>query len=245
MRRKTEIYSVELNGTKDVELADQKDDKKFKGGKNKDSEPNKSQEEELKKELDLDDHRLSNTDLEQKYGTNIIQGLSSIRAAELLARDGPNALTPPKQTPEIIKFLKQMVGGFSILLWIGAALCWIAYVIQYVSSTASLDNVYLGAILVLVVILTGIFAYYQEAKSTNIMASFSKMIPQQALVIRDAEKKIIPAEQLVVGDVVEIKGGDQIPADIRLVFSQGCKVSVKDIFLQETAGRHPATLSLF
>nr|XP_042140854.1 potassium-transporting ATPase alpha chain 2 isoform X1 [Peromyscus maniculatus bairdii] len=117
-----------------------------------------------------------------------------------------------------------MVGGFSILLWIGAILCWIAYVIQYVNNSASLDSVYLGAILILVVILTGIFAYYQEAKSTNIMASFSKMIPQQALVIRDSEKKIIPAEQLVVGDVVEIKGGDQIPADIRLVSSQGCKV---------------------
>ncbi|MEJ1280335.1 hypothetical protein NN561_011280 [Cricetulus griseus] len=251
MRRKTiEIYSVELNGTKDINQSDQGDDKfKFKGMKNKDSEPIKSQEkEELKKELDLryfqlwggvfwneaiyslsfcelqDDHRLSNTELEQKYGTNIIQGLSSIRATELLARDGPNALTPPKQTPEIIKFLKQMVGGFSILLWIGAILCWIAYVIQYVNNTASLDSVYLGAILILVVILTGIFAYYQEAKSTNIMASFSKMIPQQALVIRDSEKKTIPAEQLVVGDIVEIKGGDQIPADIRLVFSQGCKV---------------------
>lgn len=39
-------------------------------------------------------------------------------------------------------------------------------------------QVYLGAVLVLVVLLTGIFAYYQEAKSTNIMASFSKMIPQ-------------------------------------------------------------------
>lgn len=37
---------------------------------------------------------------------------------------------------------------------------------------------YLGTVLALVVILTGIFAYYQEAKSTNIMASFSKMIPQ-------------------------------------------------------------------
>lgn len=49
---------------------------------------------------------------------------------------------------------------------------------------------------------------------------------QQALVIRDSEKKIIPAEQLVVGDIVEIKGGDQIPADIRLLSSQGCKVSV-------------------
>ncbi|NXW45331.1 AT12A ATPase, partial [Nyctiprogne leucopyga] len=84
---------------------------------------------------------------------------------------------------------------------------------------------YLGIVLALVVILTGIFAYYQEAKSTNIMASFSKMIPQQALVIRDEEKKELPADQLVVGDIVEIKGGDRIPADIRLIFTQGCKVN--------------------
>lgn len=49
-----EIYSVELNGTKDVNQTDQGDDKKFKEMKNKDSEPNKGHEkEELKKELDL------------------------------------------------------------------------------------------------------------------------------------------------------------------------------------------------
>lgn len=48
---------------------------------------------------------------------------------------------------------------------------------------------------------------------------------QQALVIRDAEKKEMPADQLVVGDIVEIKGGDRIPADIRLIATQGCKVS--------------------
>ncbi|XP_075419677.1 potassium-transporting ATPase alpha chain 2 [Tenrec ecaudatus] len=152
-------------------------------------------------------------------------GLSSTKAAELLVRDGPNSLSPPKETPEIIKFLKQMVGGFSILLWFGAILCWIAYGIQYSHDpSSSLDNVYLGVVLAVVVVLTGMFAYYQEAKSTNIMAGFSKMIPRQALVIRDAEKKTIPAEQLVVGDIVEIKGGDQIPADLRLLSSQGCKV---------------------
>lgn len=47
---------------------------------------------------------------------------------------------------------------------------------------SNLDNLsfqlYLGVVLALVVILTGMFAYYQEAKSTNIMASFGKMIPQ-------------------------------------------------------------------
>lgn len=70
------------------------------------------------------------------------QGLSSAQAAELLARDGPNALSPPKEAPEIIKFLKQMVGGFSILLWVGAILCWIAYGIQYSNNkSSSLDNV--------------------------------------------------------------------------------------------------------
>uniref|UniRef100_A0A9L0IJN8 Sodium/potassium-transporting ATPase subunit alpha n=1 Tax=Equus asinus TaxID=9793 RepID=A0A9L0IJN8_EQUAS len=142
-------------------------------------------------------------------------GLSSTQAAELLARNGPNALTPPKETPEIVKFPQAD----------GAILCWIAYGIQYFNDkSSSLDSVYLGCVLALVVILTGIFAYYQEAKSTNIMASFSKMIPQQALVIRDSEKKTVPAEQLVVGDIVEIKGGDKIPADIRLLSTQGCKV---------------------
>ncbi|XP_037383281.1 potassium-transporting ATPase alpha chain 2 [Talpa occidentalis] len=228
MRQKTlEIYSVEVNGNNAMENADKGGGKeKYKGLKNNCQERGKNHpKEELKKELDLDDHKLSNKELEKKYSTNIIMGLSSTQAAERLAKNGPNILTPPKKTSEIIKFLKQMMGGFSILLWIGAVLCWSAFGIQYSQDpSTSFDNVYLGAVLVLVVILTGIFAYYQEAKSTNIMASFSKMIPQQALVIRDSEKKPIPAEQLVVGDIVEIKGGDRIPADIRLLSAQGCKV---------------------
>lgn len=69
-------------------------------------------------------------------------------------------------------------------------------------------------------------------------------LPQQALVIRDAEKKVIPAEQLVVGDIVEIKGGDQIPADIRLVFSQGCKVSTRTSSSRRPLGGAPQ-LSLY
>nr|XP_055100298.1 potassium-transporting ATPase alpha chain 2 [Symphalangus syndactylus] len=228
MHQKTpEIYSVELSGTKDIVKTDKGDGKeKYRGLKNNCLElKKKNHKEEIQKELHLDDHKLSNRELEEKYGTDINTGLSSTRAAKLLARDGPNSLTPPKQTPEIIKFLKQMVGGFSILLWVGAFLCWIAYGIQYSSDkSASLNNVYLGCVLGLVVILTGIFAYYQEAKSTNIMSTFNKMIPQQALVIRDSEKKTIPSEQLVVGDIVEVKGGDQIPADIRVLSSQGCRV---------------------
>lgn len=47
---------------------------------------------------------------------------------------------------------------------------------------------------------------------------------QQALVIREGEKMQIDAEQVVAGDLVEVKGGDRIPADLRIISSHSCKV---------------------
>ncbi|NXA43458.1 AT1A2 ATPase, partial [Eudromia elegans] len=153
------------------------------------------------------------------------QGLTSARAAEILAQDGPNALTPPPTTPEWVKFCRQLFGGFSILLWIGAILCFLAYGIQAaMEDEPSNDNLYLGVVLAAVVIVTGCFSYYQEAKSSKIMDSFKNMVPQQALVIREGEKIQINAENVVVGDLVEVKGGDRVPADMRIISSHGCKV---------------------
>jgi sodium/potassium-transporting ATPase subunit alpha len=82
----------------------------------------------------------------------------------------------------------------------------------------------LGIVLAGVVIITGIFSYYQESKSSAIMESFKSMVPQYATIIREGEKTTIAAEQVVVGDLVEVKGGDRIPADIRIIKSHGCKV---------------------
>ncbi|NWV62446.1 AT1A1 ATPase, partial [Malurus elegans] len=153
------------------------------------------------------------------------QGLTSARAAEILARDGPNALTPPPTTPEWVKFCRQLFGGFSLLLWIGAILCFLAYGIQsLMEEEPNNDNLYLGIVLAAVVIITGCFSYYQEAKSSKIMESFKNLVPQQALVVRNGEKMSINAEGVVVGDLVEVKGGDRIPADLRIISAHGCKV---------------------
>uniref|UniRef100_A0A671TB10 Sodium/potassium-transporting ATPase subunit alpha n=1 Tax=Sinocyclocheilus anshuiensis TaxID=1608454 RepID=A0A671TB10_9TELE len=164
-------------------------------------------------------------ELHHKYGTDPTRGLSSSRAKEILARDGPNALTPPPTTPEWVKFCKQLFGGFSTLLWIGAILCFLAYGIQAASEDEPAnDNLYLGIVLAAVVIITGCFSYYQEAKSSKIMESFKNLVPQQALVVRDGEKNSINAEEVVAGDLVEVKGGDRIPADLRIITAHGCKV---------------------
>ena len=68
-----------------------------------------------------------------------------------------------------------------------------------------------------VVIITGCFSYYQEAKSSAIMESFKNLVPQYATIVRDGQKNTIPAEEVVVGDIVEVKGGDRVPADIRII----------------------------
>lgn len=52
----------------------------------------------------------------------------------------------------------------------------------------------------------------------------SNISVQQALVIREGEKVQINAEEVVAGDLIEVKGGDRIPADIRVVSAHGCKV---------------------
>ncbi|XP_038065477.1 sodium/potassium-transporting ATPase subunit alpha-3-like [Patiria miniata] len=180
---------------------------------------------ELKKELELDEHKISLDELYARLGTHPDTGLTKARAAEILARDGPNALTPPKTTPEWIKFCKQMFGGFATLLWIGSFLCFFAFGIEAASiDEPNKDNLYLGVVLATVVIVTGCFSYYQEAKSSKIMESFKHMVPQEALVFRDGAWSSLNATEVVVGDIVEVKGGDRIPADIRVIEARSLKV---------------------
>ena len=73
-------------------------------------------------------------------------------------------------------------------------------------------------------IVTGIFSYYQESKSAKIMESFKNLVPQYALCLRDGEKLTIKAEQLTLGDIIYVKFGDRLPADVRVTESMGFKV---------------------
>ncbi|MCG8526538.1 MAG: HAD-IC family P-type ATPase, partial [Opitutales bacterium] len=147
-------------------------------------------------------------------------GLTAIEAEKRLHRDGRNRLTPPRQTPEWVKFVRHLTGGFSLLLWAGSILSFIAYVID----TSLLDNLYLGVVLAVVVFLTGIFSYYQENKSDRIMEGFAKLVPVKAAVRRDGQNVQVDAEELVVGDIVLMRAGDKVPADVRILEASNFKV---------------------
>lgn len=195
------------------------------GGKKKGKKGKKADMDELKQELTMDEHKIPITELYSRLNTDPNMGLTPEHARMVLERDGPNELTPPKTTPEWLKFCKQLFGGFSMLLWIGAILCYIAYSIQ-ASQMEDVpgDNLYLGIVLTGVVVVTGCFSYYQEAKSSRIMDSFKDMVPQYGIVIRNGVKKDIKAAEMVVGDIVDVKFGDRVPADIRIISGHGFKV---------------------
>ena len=74
------------------------------------------------------------------------------------------------------------------------------------------------------VTVTGVFSYYQESKSSKIMESFKNLVPQVAKVVRDGKKVEIKAEELTLGDIVDVQFGDRIPADIRILEARGFKV---------------------
>lgn len=180
---------------------------------------------ELKQEIDVIDHKISLEELYEKYNTDPKYGLGSDQAEQYLERDGPNALRPPKQTPNFVKFFQHLFKGFSILLWIGSFLCFVAYFIQASSmEKPDKDNLYLAIVLCTVVIVTGVFSYSQDAKSSKIMEHFKNLVPQYAHAIRDGKKSIIHVEDIVVGDIVEVTFGDRIPADIRIIECNAFKV---------------------
>merc|ERR1711892_1250330 len=194
-------------------------------GKDKDKDKKGPKLEDLKKELEVEDHKLTQEELFKKYKVNPDTGLTVEQAKANLERDGPNSLTPPPTTPEWVKFLQALFGGFATLLWLGAGLCFLAYTIQATTEEEPPDdNLYLGVVLSAVVIITGVFSYYQESKSSKIMESFAKLVPQYALCLRGGEKVNLNAKELTLGDIVEVKFGDSIPADLRILESKGFKV---------------------
>merc|ERR1712213_3799 len=180
---------------------------------------------ELKQELEIDVHRVSVDELCKRFKTQVDRGLTDDQVKKGIAEYGLNQLTPPPTTPEWIKFCQCLFSGFAMLLWFGAILCFLAYGIQASAyEEPPDDNLYLGIVLSAVVTVTGIFSYYQEAKSAKIMESFKNLVPQYAVVRRNGEKITVKAAELTLGDIVEIKFGDRVPADLRVIEARGFKV---------------------
>ena len=117
--------------------------------------------------------------------------------------------------------MKELTNWFAIMLWIGSVLCIITYVIE---PYGNLPNLVLGFVLIGVIIVTGIITFAQAAQSEALMEGFKNMLPTICRVLKDGQTTQMPAEKLVRGDIVEVIGGEKIPADLRIIKSIEMKV---------------------
>lgn len=83
------------------------------------------------------EHLMTKEQTASHLNTDLTKGLSTDEAAKRLEQYGPNVLTPPPQQNECLKFIGHLTGFFSILLWVGAILCFISYGLK----SENVDNV--------------------------------------------------------------------------------------------------------
>lgn len=147
-------------------------------------------------------------------------GLTDEEAAARRREVGLNRLEPPSRLRWVKSLVKHFVNFFSILLDIAALACFVAESIQPGEGMAVL-----GWALLAVAVLNALFAFAQEMRAERAMEELRKFLPQSVRIRRSECERQIPADQLVPGDVVLIGEGDRIPADARLVESEGLLVN--------------------
>lgn len=153
-------------------------------------------------------------ELEESYLKN---GLSKEEVELRKKTYGPNALPEPKKTPAIILFLEEISNYFSILLWIAAALSFVGYGL----SPADYSNLWLAVVIIAIILLSGLFSFIQNQKSGEIMDSFKSFSASSVMVVRGGERLTVNATEIVRGDVVQIKTGEKVPADLRIFTIEG------------------------
>ena len=139
-------------------------------------------------------------------------GLTAARAEELLAANGPNALPEEKPKPGWLRFLEEYRAYMQIIL-VAAAV--VSLLVKEWST---------AVLLLLLTVLNAVVGLRQEGKAESAMNALKSMMKATARVRRDGTEAEIPAEQVVVGDVVLIAAGDEIPADGRIIDASALQI---------------------
>jgi Ca2+-transporting ATPase len=139
-------------------------------------------------------------------------GLSSARAAEMLRANGPNVLPEEKPVAAWRRFIDQYRAYMQIILSVAAI---VSLAIKEWST---------AVVLILLTLFNAVVGLRQEGKAESAMNALKSMMKATARVRRDGVEAEIPAEQLVVGDVVLIAAGDQVPADGRIVAASSLQI---------------------
>ena len=148
--------------------------------------------------------------VESELKTNIEKGLTEEDAKKRQDQYGLNQLKAKKKKSLLQKFIEQFK-DFSIIVLI------IAAIVSGAVGVAEGEGITDTIIILIVVIVNAIIGVSQEAKAEKSLEALQKLTDHASKVIRDGKISVIPAKELVPGDIVILDTGDYIPADLRII----------------------------
>src|SRR6516162_2724565 len=161
-------------------------------------------------------HALAADDVVRRLDTDTEKGLDAAAISRRLKKYGPNRLPEARRQGPFVRFLLQ----FNNVL---------VYVLLAAAFTKLMLSLWLDAFIILgVVLINALLGFIQEGKAEKALESIRNMLSAEARTVRGAETRLIPAEELVPGDVVLLESGDKVPADLRLT-------DVKNLRTEEAA----------
>jgi magnesium-transporting ATPase (P-type) len=150
-------------------------------------------------------HAVAADEVVQRLNSNTRSGLDPAEVSRRLQTYGPNRLPEGKKQGPFMRFLLQ----FNNIL---------VYVLLGAGFVKLMVGLWLDAAIILgVVVINGLLGFLQEGKAEKALHSIRNLLSAEARTVRGGETRLIPAEELVPGDVVLLESGDKIPADLRLV----------------------------
>jgi magnesium-transporting ATPase (P-type) len=161
-------------------------------------------------------HSLSANEVIKRLDSDPRSGLDSEEISRRLEKYGRNKLPEGRKQGPLMRFLKQFD---NILVYVLLGAGFIKFMVGL-----WLD----AAIILAVVVINALLGFVQEGKAERALDSIRNMLSAEARTLRGGETRMIPAEELVPGDIVLLESGDKIPADLRLI-------EVKNLRTEEAA----------
>lgn len=160
------------------------------------------------------------------------KGLSADEVQQRLTKYGQNVINTTKKESIIKTFLLNFTSLMALLLWISGFIALFAGMLE------------LGIAIWLVNVINGFFSFWQQYRASQATSALQKMLPNYARVLRNGKVENTLVENIVPGDVVQIKSGDNIPADGRLLQADSMQVNQSSLTGESTTvNKDSATLT--
>src|SRR5262245_37271689 len=150
-------------------------------------------------------HAMASEEVLRRLDSHVQSGLDAAEIPRRLAQYGRNKLPEGRKQGPVMRFLQQLN---NILV----------YVLLAAGFVKLMVGLWLDAAIILgVVLINALLGFVQEGRAEKALDSIRNLLSGEARTVRSGQTRLIPAEELVPGDIVLLESGDRIPADLRLV----------------------------